>query len=100
VGLSQDFNQNLDYYLDGHNLSGGQIMRLEIARTLLRQKSVILADEITASLDRHTAKSIRTLLHQLPKTITIIEVAHKYNPEDYDTIYELKNAKIIKMKQG
>lgn len=62
---------------NGQNLSGGQIARLEIARSLLRAKPILLADEITAALDAKTAAQVRTILYQ--SATTVIEIAHHYD---------------------
>ena len=88
VGLTHD----LDYLLNGQNLSGGETIRLEIARALLRKKSLILADEITSSLDSNSAKQIRELLNGL--TETVIEVAHHFDEEDYDHVFNLCHQKL------
>ena len=45
------------------NLSGGQMMKLELARALLRLKPILLVDEVTASLDDTNAKEIRQLIY-------------------------------------
>ncbi|CAI3495852.1 ATP-binding cassette domain-containing protein [Enterococcus cecorum] len=76
VGLDQEFPEGLDFQVEdnGKNVSGGQRVRLEIARFLLRQKDILLADEITAALDLANARKVRQLLLSLP--IMIIEVAH------------------------
>lgn len=57
-------NEGLDYYIgeSGKLLSGGQKQRLSIARALLRDKNVLLLDEVTSSLDYDTAVSIENLL--------------------------------------
>ncbi|ASA24856.1 ABC transporter ATP-binding protein [Paenibacillus donghaensis] len=69
---------------DGKNISGGQKQRIEIARMLIRNKRILLLDEITSALDQKTAENIRQLLFSLP--LTVIEVAHNYNSERYDKI--------------
>ena len=61
----------------GTNVSGGQKQRLVIARALLRNKSIILLDEITAALDDKNSDKIRELVYQVPGTI--IESAHHIN---------------------
>lgn len=71
---------------NGENLSGGQKIRLELARVLLRNKSLILVDEVTASLDKKNSKKIRDLIYSL-SGVTIIEVAHHIDDESrYDNI--------------
>lgn len=76
VGLTAEFDNILDYQIvnNGENISGGQKARIEIARSLIRQKDVLLADEVTAPLDVQNAKNIRNLLFNL--SVTVIEIAH------------------------
>src|SRR3712207_8314591 len=59
VGLTDEFDDILNYQIvnNGENISGGQKTRLEIARSLIRQKDVLLADEVTAPLDVNNAKT-------------------------------------------
>ena len=85
VGLTAEFDNILDYQIvnNGENISGGQKVRLEIARNLIRQKDVLLADEVTAPLDAQNAKNIRNILFNLP--VTVIEIAHHI---DDDYIYD------------
>ncbi len=90
VGLTDEFDAILDYQIvnNGENISGGQKTRLEIARSLIRQKDVLLADEVTAPLDAKNAKVIRNLLFNLP--VTIIEIAHHIDDEFiYDGVIDL-----------
>ncbi|WP_432266229.1 ATP-binding cassette domain-containing protein [Enterococcus cecorum] len=74
---------------NGENISGGQKIRLEIARSLLRQKEVLLVDEATASLDPENAKKVHELILSLP--LTIIKIAHHIDQKaHYDQIIEIK----------
>ena len=59
-------------------LSGGQRERVAIARALLMQPSLILADEPTGNLDRHTADRIAEVLIDLPRThqAMLVTVTH------------------------
>jgi ATP-binding cassette subfamily C protein len=66
---------------DGNNLSGGQNQRIEIARALLSNRQILLADEATSSLDKDLSVQIhRTILQDFPGTV--IEVAHKVTAEE------------------
>ena len=96
VGLWEACCHQLDYELTGDNFSGGQIIKLEIARAILRGKQVLLADEMMASLDEASSKEIRNVLQQLPNSI--IEIAHHYNLEDYDAVYRIENKSIVRIK--
>lgn len=93
VGLTNEIADILDYQIvnNGENISGGQKVRLEIARNLLRQKKVLLADEVTAPLDAQNARNIRNLLFGLP--VTVIEVAHHIDDDFvYDGVLDLSAA--------
>ena len=96
VGLWEACCHQLDYELTGDNFSGGQIIKLEIARAILRGKQVLLADELMASLDAASSREIRNVLKQLPNSI--IEIAHHYNLEDYDAVYRIENKSIVRIK--
>lgn len=92
VNLFEEVGGNLEIHLDGQNLSGGQMMKLELARCLLRLKPILLVDEVTAALDETNAKEIRHLIHS--QDCTIIEIAHKFNKDNYDEVINLEKCRV------
>ena len=66
----------IDYY--PHELSGGQKQRVAIARALVSRPKLILADEITSSLDSKTGREVVELLMNLSKEqqCAILMVTH------------------------
>lgn len=67
----------LDYVIDEQNsLSGGQLPKLAIARSLLGNTNVLVLDEITSSLNKESTNKIEEIINSLGNDITIIEVTH------------------------
>lgn len=66
----------IDYYPD--DLSGGQKQRIAIARALVSQPKLVLADEPTAALDKKSGRDVVELMHKLAKEqgCTILLVTH------------------------
>lgn len=78
-------------------LSGGQCQRIAIARALINNPTVILADEPTGALDSKSAKSIMKLLKELSKDHLVIMVTHNGElAEKYsDRIINLLDGKVL-----
>ena len=86
-------------YQKPSNLSGGQQQRVAIARSLMNNPEIILADEPTGNLDTKTGKEVFSLLKMLSKKFrrTIIIVTH--NPElsrETDRTIHIKDGKLEK----
>lgn len=79
-------------------LSGGQQQRVSIARSLVANPSIILADEPTGALDSKTGKDVMDILVNLNKSgKTIIMITHDLNLAKYaKRIIEIKDGEIIK----
>lgn len=77
----------------GCRLSGGERQRIAIARSLLKQASILLADEATAALDARTAHEITQDILALTG-ITRVVVTHRLEAsllQQYDAILVLKD---------
>lgn len=75
-------------------LSGGEQQRVAIAREIISQPSVVLADEPTGSLDEKTGHIIMALLEKLHQSgVTICLVTH-------DKDVASKAERIVEVKQG
>ena len=60
-----------------YSLSGGEQQRIALARLMLKQCSLILADEPTGSLDRNNALQVMEILESFVKEgKTVIMVTH------------------------
>lgn len=66
-------------YKKPSQMSGGQIQRIAIARALVNDPKVVLADEPTGALDSETSVQIMDLLKDIAKERLVIMVTH--NPE-------------------
>ena len=76
-------------------LSGGQMQRISIARALVKNPKIILADEPTAALDYDTSIKVLSVIERISKenNTTILMVTH--NPE----IAKMAN-RVVKLRDG
>ncbi len=76
-------------------MSGGEKQRVAIARTILKNPSVILLDEATSALDTNTERQIQSSLHLLCENRTSLIVAHRLSTiVNADQIIVLKDGVI------
>ncbi len=81
-------------------LSGGEQQRIGIARALLNNPKVILADEPTGNLDAENGELILALLDEIrrQKNTAIVMSTHNWQWIDYfpGTVYKCQNNELIK----
>jgi len=90
VGLDDQINKR------ANKISGGQAQRVAIARGLINNPSIVLADEPTGNLDSVTAEIIIQLMKSMAKKLnqTFIVVTHdQHQFGDVDRIITIKDGK-------
>jgi len=84
----------------GSLLSGGQRQRIAIARTLLRDPSIIIFDEATAALDAESEFRIQETITSLRMTKTVIVIAHRLSTiKMADNILVLEDGRFVEEGQ-
>ena len=79
-------------------LSGGQRQRVAVARALINQPKVLLADEPTGALDQATAEQISDLLVEVHKaqSVTLVMVTHAQSlAARMDRLYTLDKGRLV-----
>jgi ATP-binding cassette subfamily B protein len=82
----------------GVTLSGGQKQRIAIARTILKDPSIIIFDDSTSSVDTETEQHIRKALENLMKGRTSFIITHRVDEitlSSADLILVFQNGEII-----
>lgn len=92
VGLGHYVNKKVD------ELSGGEKQRVAIARSLINNPEIILADEPTGNLDVKTGKEIMELLRGLTNNgKTVILVTHDLElARGVDRVIKIEDGKVVK----
>ncbi|WP_103107753.1 ABC transporter ATP-binding protein [Brevibacillus reuszeri] len=84
-----------------NELSGGQQQRVSIARALVNQPGIILADEPTGNLDSKTEQEIMNLMKQMNKEngTTFIIVTHEQEvAEQSDRVIYLQDGRVVQKR--
>ena len=91
-----DLAQRLDHR--PAELSGGERQRVAVARALINQPKLLLADEPTGNLDRVTAERVGDLLTELPReqAVILIVVTHSETlARRFDRRYDLVDGTLV-----
>ncbi len=78
-------------------VSGGQMQRVAVARALITQPKLVIADEPTANLDHDTAYNIINLMSDMKKQFNTTFVFSTHDPkimEEAEIIYTLEDGEI------
>ena len=92
VGL-QDRMKNM-----ANNLSGGQQQRVSIARALINEPNLVLADEPTGNLDSDSTEQVYELLRTINRDLgmSFLIVTHdRHIAEKSDRVIEMKDGRIV-----
>ena len=83
--------RNEELVEDGHNLSGGQIQRIGLARALFKNPNILVLDEFTSALDLENKDKIVESLIQINKSMgtTIVLISHDHSLKSFTnkTVY-------------
>ncbi len=80
----------------GLKLSGGEKQRVAIARTILKNPSILLFDEATSSLDSHSETFILKAIDSISQNHTSVVIAHRLSTiTNADIIFVLQQGEIV-----
>ncbi len=81
-------------------LSGGELRRVSIARALINEPALVIADEPTGDLDSQTTYEIMKLFSEIThKGTAILMVTHELDTVDYgNSVYTMDSGKLVLSK--
>jgi putative ABC transport system ATP-binding protein len=81
-----------------NQLSGGQQQRVAIARSLINNPSILLADEPTGNLDTRTSIEVMDIFQRLntERGITVLLITHEHDIAEYGTrIVQFRDGQVV-----
>ena len=97
-------NVDMDRYASRtpDTLSGGQQQRIAIARAIVKNPRIILADEPTGNLDEANTVMIMDLLKAISRDHLVLLVTHEANLVDHycDRVIELSDGKVVSVRDN
>ena len=105
AAIKAEINNEIEKFKNGYNtilgergvnLSSGQVQRVSISRSFLKNASIYLFDDCFSSLDSETEERLISNLNSTFKDKTIVIVSHRLSCLKYsDRIIVLEDGKII-----
>lgn len=86
-----------------YQMSGGQMQRVAIARSLVKNPNVLFCDEPTGALDEKTGKKVLSLLQDINKKYKTTMIIVTHNPSIAlmaNTVIKMNSGKIVEIKQN
>lgn len=85
-----------EFEKDGVNLSGGEMQKVAIARTLYRGQNICIMDEPSSALDPLAEYQLNQEMNEIAKDKTVIFISHRLSTtRDADCIYMMEHGRII-----
>lgn len=85
-----------EFEKDGVSLSGGEMQKVAIARTLYRRQQLIIMDEPGSALDPLAEYQLNQEMNEIAKDKTVVFISHRLSTaRDADCIYMMEQGRII-----